>query len=621
MSAPQHWHEEAKTKELSFLIVFKKLWPFLWKHKLLVVVSFTLVLFYSLIGRSIPLLFGMTVDEVIGKKNVEILPYLALAYFVVEMARTWFSYEQSFRIQRLGNLTLFEIRQKLISHVQRLPLNYFDKNPSGRTVTRVTNDVLALGEIFSQGFAGIFVSLFEMFTIFVTMAILSWKLTGIVSLLVPVLLVVCYVLSRKIRSQFGATKRKLAMINAYVAEHITGMKVTQLFGREQKVIESFQTLSGEYKSLQLKTILYFATMWPTIEGFSIFTISMAIFFGALLQDSLGLSVGALTAYIILLQNFFRPLRIILEKYNQLQNSLSSADRVFQLLDEKKEIEIVSPDLAPTQGRLRFDNLSFAYSEGGALVLKNINLEIQPGESIAIVGRTGSGKSTMISLLQRMYEYTDGAIYIDDVELRTIGLPQLRKKIGVVQQDNFIFSGNFYTNIGLNDPNVSFEKMKWAAAESQCLEMIQRHGGFEAEIQERGANLSHGERQLLAFSRVLAFDPEVLVLDEATANIDSISESRIQTALERVIRGRTSIIIAHRLSTILKCNRIVVLDQGQIREVGSHHELLAHDGIYAKFYNSQTSEHLSEHVSEQAPEQASEQASEQAPKSLGQPKIF
>lgn len=580
--------EETKAKELSFFTVFKKLWPFLWNHKPKVIIAFSLVILYSGIGRLIPLIFGKTVDEVIANKNLDYLYILAGVYIFVELGRTVLSFFQSYQIQKLGNTTLFEVRQKLISHVQRLPLKYFDKNPSGRTVTRVTNDVLALGELFSQGVAGIMVSLIEMLSIYVTMLFLSWKLTLIISAFVPVLLIFCVYISRKIRFQFGAAKRKLSAINAFSAEHITGMKVVQLFSREARVKNEFEKLSEEYKALQIKTIRYFATLWPTIEGFSIFTISMAIFFGALLKSNLGLTVGALTAFIILLQNFFRPLRIILEKYNHLQNSMSSADRVFQLLDEKVERALGTDQNASSQGEILFKNLNFSYGESPSspLVLKNINLHIKPGESVALVGRTGSGKSTTISLLQRFYDYHDGNIYLDGQELRDLSLASLRRRIGVVQQDNFIFSGNFYTNIGLKNPEITKERMEWAAKEAQCMEMIERQGGFEAEIFERGSNLSHGERQLLAFSRVLAFDPDVLVLDEATANIDSLSEFKIQRALEKVIRGRTSVIIAHRLSTILKCDKIVVLSKGEILEIGSHQDLIKNDGPYAGFYRSQ-----------------------------------
>ena len=584
MSATQF--DEAVVKELSFYTVFKKLWPFLWNHKRRVIVAFSLVLLYSAIGRLIPLIFGKTIDEVISNKNINLLITLAAVYFAVELGRTLLSFFQSYEIQKLGNLTLFEVREKLITHVQRLPLKYFDQNPSGRTVTRVTNDVLALGELFTQGVAGIMVSLIEMLSIYVTMLFLSWKLTLIVSAFIPALLIFCVYISRKIRFQFGATKRKLSAINAFSAENITGMKVIQLYNRETRVKSQFEKLSDEYKALQIKTIRYFATLWPTIEGFSIVMITMAIFFGALLKSELGLTVGALTAFIILLQNFFRPLRIILEKYTHLQNSMSSADRVFQLLGEIPESLKGDQIINPSSGSIVFKDLNFSYAKNSPYVLKGLNLEIKPGQSVALVGRTGSGKSTTISLLQRLYEYTEGHIYLDGVELRDIALPILRKRIGVVQQDNFIFSGNFYTNIGLKDPSITKERMQWAAKEAQCLEMIERHGGFEGEVFERGTNLSHGERQLLAFSRVLAFDPDVLILDEATANIDSISEQKIQKALERVIRGRTSLIIAHRLSTILKCDQIVVISKGEILEVGSHQELIKKGGTYSAFYTSQ-----------------------------------
>lgn len=579
--------EDNVALELTFKKLFLKLWPFLWGHKTRVLVSLALIAVFVTVGRFLPFLFGYAVDRGLGGGERNVIVWVALAYFVLECVRSGLAFYQNKYVQNFGNLVLFEIREKLVRHVQHLPIQYFEKNPSGRTVTRVTNDVYALGELFSQGFAAIFVSLIEMASIFVSLTLISWQMTGIAVLILPPLLWLCHRISRKIRFQFGAAKRKLSMINAFSAESFSGIKILQLFDRTQESREFFQQLSREYKELQLSTLRLFAMLWPLIEAFNVFSLAVALFLGAYFHAHKGLSLGALSAYLLLLQGFFRPLKTILERYNQLQNSLASADRVFHLLDEVEEsnqgASIDSPRLA---GNIEFRDLSFRYSEHGPWVLKNINLRVPPGTSVALVGRTGSGKSTTIALMQKMYPLERGEILIDGITLRTLAPQELRPRVGVVQQDGFVFSGSIYSNISLHDPKITRERALWAAEQAQCHDILRKHGGLDGLVQERGSNLSAGERQLLAFARVLAFDPDVLILDEATANIDSVSERKIQTATEVVTRGRTSVIIAHRLSTILHCNLIVVLDQGEIVEMGRHEELMTLKGKYFELYSLQ-----------------------------------
>lgn len=579
--------EDNVALELTFKKLFFKLWPFLWRHKARVIISLSIVGLYVLVGRALPFLFGYAVDEGIKNKNEGIIIYVAAAYFGVECLRTVLAFMQSNYIQTFGNLVLFEIREKLISHVQRLPVTYFEKNPSGRTVTRVTNDVYALGELFSQGFAAIFVNMIEMVSIFVALAVISWQMTGVTVLILPPLLWICFVLSRKIRFQFGATKRKLSMINAFTAESLGGMKVLQLFDRTAESRTFFNLLSREYRALQISTIKLFATLWPVIEGFNLFALAVALFLGAFFHQRYGMSLGSLSAYILLLQGFFKPLKTILERYNQLQNSLASADRVFYLLEEAEEnregLDFAKPRL---EGRIQFKNLSFRYAPHSPYVLKNINLNIEPGMSVALVGRTGSGKTSTISLLQKLYEIEEGEVLVDGLSLKELAPQALRPRIGVVQQDGFVFSGTILSNITLFDPKISRERAAWAADQAQCHDLLRKHGGLDGHIQERGSNLSAGERQLLAFARVLAFDPDILILDEATANIDSVSEKQIQKATEVVTRGRTSVIIAHRLSTILHCDLIVVLDKGEIIEMGRHADLLRKRGKYHELYTLQ-----------------------------------
>ena len=425
-----------------------------------------------------------------------------------------------------------------------------------------------------------------MFSIFVSLLFISWKLTTMTILALPLLIWACRRLSFLIRIEFGAAKRKLSMINAYSAEAISGMKVLQLFHRQKAACASFDDLSSDYRRLQLNSVGLFALLWPTLEAFNLFALCSSLLLGSYFAKDLGLSVGAMSAFILLLQSFFKPFKIILERYNLLQNSLASADRVFQVLDQVEESHTGGTlSNFRAKGLIEFKGVTFQYLSPGPVILDNISVRIEAGSSVALVGRTGSGKSTMIALIQRMYDLKIGEIRIDGENIQRLSLSDLRRRIGVVQQDNFIFSGTILSNITLDDPRISRERAIWAAEQAQCLDMIRRHGGLEAVVQERGANLSVGERQLIAFARALAFDPEILILDEATANIDSVNEERIQRALQNVTKGRTSLIIAHRLSTVVNCDQILLLDKGRLVQSGPHRTLVEQPGPYRELCQS------------------------------------
>jgi ATP-binding cassette subfamily B protein len=574
------FHQEDNVAvELTFGKLFGRLWPFLARHKSKMFFGMCLVLTYAAVGRALPFLFGHAIDAGIRLHNDHVIVQMAFAYLAVECLRAMMIFVQGTFIQFLGNQVLFEIREQLLRHIQNLPLTYFDKNPSGRIMTRATTDVFALGELFSQGFASIFICFVEMGTIFVSLAFLSMKLTWLIVLVLPALILVCRRVSRKIRVEFGAAKRALSTVIAFAAEAISGMKVLQLFHRQKNACKVYDHFSFEYRDHQLRTVGLFAMLWPTIEAFNLFSLCSSLLIGSYFADSVGLSAGQLSAFVLLLQSFFKPFKTILEKYNMLQNSLASADRVFQMFDETAETSSGGTFATDTRGLIEFKDVSFQYSEKTGRVLDGINVRIEPGTSVALVGRTGSGKTTMVGLLQRLYELKHGQILLDGQDIGKIRLSDLRSRIGIVQQDNFIFSGTFLTNITLEDPSVSRERALWAAEQAQCRELLERHGGLDAPVHERGANLSVGERQLIAFARALAFDPEILVLDEATANIDSVSEEKIQKALASVSKGRTSLIIAHRLSTVLCCDQILLLDKGMLLQNGSHQQLIERAGPY------------------------------------------
>ncbi len=581
--------EDTVAKELTFGRLFRKLWPFIWQHKRAVWTALLLIGVFVCVGRTLPFLFGYAIDAGLKAQNLTVIYFVAASYLILETTRALLSFLQNRHIQRLGNTVLYEIREKLMAHVQRLPVTYFEKNPAGRTVTRVTNDVFALGELFSQGFSAIFINVVEMVSIFASLAYLSPLMTGVTLLILPPLSWICMRLSQKIRFQFGAAKRKLAMINAFTAESMGGIKVLQAFDRTAESRQFFNESSLEYRNLQLSTVKLFATLWPVIEAFNVFTIAVALMLGAYLNLNHGLSLGELGAYILLLQGFFKPIKTILERYNQLQNSLASADRVFEVLEEPQENregrDFTTPRLA---GAIDIRNLHFRYAATSPYALRGINVKIEPGMSVALVGRTGSGKTSIISLMQKLYENFEGEILIDGLSIRELAPQALRPRVGVVQQDGFVFSGTFFSNISLNDPKITRARASWALQQAQCEDVIRRHGGLDGRVFERGANLSAGERQLLAFARVLAFDPDILILDEATANIDSVSERKIQLATDAITKGRTSVIIAHRLSTILHCDLILLLEKGEIIERGRHHELLELKGRYYDLYQAATS---------------------------------
>ncbi len=577
-------HEDLVKTKITYPILFKRLWPYARKEKMLLFSAIFAVAGGAIAARLIPALIGYAIDHGVKEKDYSIFTQVAYVYLILEIFRSCFSFANVYLFQIFGNKMLFHLREDLMSHVQRLPMQFFNKTPTGRIVTRLTNDVMSLGELFTDGVISVFTHVVIIISVVIALAFISWKLTLVSLILAPFFIAASFYLSNRIRDILREQKKKLSLINAFLAENLNGIKVVQLYNRVTRNRELFSSLSTDYRDTNMRSIRSYALMQPIMNLFNAATITSALYFGGLLSTQNSIAIGSLVAFLMNIQDFIPPLREILEKYQQFQNSLTSAERIFTLMDEPKEPEselLQVPEVI--RGDIEIRNLNFQYESHLPLVLKNICLQIKAGESIALVGRTGSGKSTFISLLQRFYDAPEKSIFVDGLPLERIPRTEIRHHVGVVQQDNFIFRGTIKENIGLGDPRVTDEQIQKACEKTGYMAMLERTGrNLASPVDERGANLSVGERQLIAFARILAFNPDILILDEATANIDSESEHVIQEATKEVTKGRTSIIIAHRLSTIEQCDRIVVLNHGEIVEVGSHTELMKAQGLYYQF---------------------------------------
>jgi ATP-binding cassette subfamily B protein len=520
---------------------------------------------------------------------------------------------------------MFDLRAQIFRHLQRLHISFYDKNPVGRLVTRVTSDVDALNDMFTAGVVSIVEDIFVLLGILVIMLNMSWRLALITFAVLPLIFYATSIFRRKVRDSYRRIRVAIAKINAYLQEHITGIVVLQLFNREKKAYERFETINRTHMDAFKDAIMAHAVYYPIVEVLSAIAIACVVWFGGNEVLRNFVTLGVLVAFMQYAQRFFRPIQDLSEKYNILQAAMASSERIFKLLDTPAEI--VSPQVPKVPqgpGRIEFDHVWFAYrtlaqaaaesaSKGEKLkvsvvaandnaqavtgsvdlgkdydwVLRDVSFAIDPGETVAIVGHTGAGKTTIISLLLRFYDVQKGAIRIDGVDIRDMDLGELRRRYGVVLQDPFLFSGTVADNIRLGTRWIEDESVEDAAEQVNVADFIRSlPGGFDEEMRERGSTLSTGQKQLISFARALAHNPKVLILDEATSSVDTETEFRVRDALSRMVEGRTSIIIAHRLSTIQRANKIIVLHKGQVREIGSHQQLLAQRGIYWKLYQLQ-----------------------------------
>lgn len=501
-------------------------------------------------------------------------------------------YAQMVLMNIMGQFIMYDLRKQIFGHLQKLNVQYFDRNPVGRLITRVTTDVDALNEMFTAGFVSIFGDVFVLVGIVAVLFWMNWKLALVLFAITPFIVAVSMWFRRGARNTYRQVRARIAAINAFLQEHISGMSTVQLFNRQEEEASKFENLNARHRQANIDSIYYYAVFYPSIELIQSIGIALIIWYGGgqVLRGTL--SVGAMIAFFQYAQRFYEPISDLSEKYNILQAAMAASERIFKLLDTP--VGIRTPGIVQkvdSVGEIEFRNVWFAYS-GEQWVLKDVSFRVARGERIAIVGHTGAGKTTVTSLLLRFYEPQKGSIRINGVDIRELDPAGLRRLFAIVQQDFFLFSGTIGDNISLGDPAITPQSVVTAAKRVQADRFIDRlPGAYAATVQERGAGLSVGEKQLLSFARALAFDPPVLILDEATSSIDTETERLIQEGIEVLMAGRTSIVIAHRLSTIRSADRILVFHHGEIREEGSHDELIVSDGLYRKLYELQYKDQL------------------------------
>lgn len=575
--------------------LFGRIVSYLKPYKWWVLIAFLLVMVAAFLGPLRPKLVQVAIDRHIVNGDIPGLQWMVFLLIATLVAEGVLSLVTSYLTQWIGQKAIYDLRTKIYRHIQRQPLSFFDRTPIGRLITRTTSDVEALSDVLSAGVVTILGDLFRLAFIAYWMFALNVHLAVVTLAVMPLMIYATFLFRQKVRDQYRETRKQVARLNSFLQEHITGMSIVQLFNREREEMRRFQDINHDHRAAQIKTIFYFALFWPAVDIIASAALGAVIWFGGLRAMSGTLTLGVLVAFIQFARQFFEPIRNLSDQYNTLQSAMAGAERIFGVLDEDhalKEAE-VPVRLDQVRGHIEFRNVWFSYrakpvdGEEPDWVLRDVSFSVEPGQSLAIVGATGAGKSTIISLLLRFYDIQKGSILIDGVDVRQMRIVELRRHVGLVLQDVFLFSGSVERNITLDNPEITTDMVRASARVVGADRFIERlPNGYGQDVRERGSALSHGQRQMLSFMRALVYDPKILVLDEATSSVDTETEHAIQSALARLMEGRTSVIIAHRLSTVQHADQILVLHRGQVRERGNHQELLAMDGLYRRLYELQ-----------------------------------
>lgn len=581
----------AKTlKKAADKTLIKRLYFYIQPFVGYIVLAIVLSLAVAYLGTVRPKLTQIAVDDYIAFDNFEGLFTVILLLFGALFGEFILLMVNTYLTRWFGQNALYSLRSAVFEKIQSLHVQYFDRSPIGRLITRTTSDVEALSELLSDGVVAIIGDLFRIFFILYFMFSMNWELSLVTIAILPVLFYATFWFKERVRVSFLKVRDQISHLNSFVQEHINGMKVVQLFNREQYQHEKFQKINQKHKEAHVETIFYFSIFWPLVEVFASFAMALIVWYGGGRALMGGVSFGVLLAFIQYARQFFQPIRGLSEKFNTLQSALASSERIFEVLDTEHQIN--TPDnpsaLKDPKGHISFKNVWFRYNDEGNWILQDISFEVQPGEHLAIVGATGAGKTTIINLILRFYEIQKGSICIDGIDIRELELSELRTLFGLVLQDHSLFTGTVYENISLGNPQISLAKVKKAAEDVEASRFIKKlPGEYEYVLQKQGSALSMGQKQLICFVRALVYNPLIMVLDEATSSVDSETEALVNIASKKAMKGRTTIAIAHRLSTIQDAHTILVMHKGQIREVGTHQQLLEQEnGIYRKLYELQ-----------------------------------
>jgi ATP-binding cassette, subfamily B, multidrug efflux pump len=591
-------HEEEVLGKAYDATLMRRLLTYLRPYKAQAALALAAIIAGSVLQLAQPYLMKLAIDRYINAGDLAGIDRIAVLFCAILIGSFLLEYAQTWLLQITGQRIMYDMRLQVYRHLQAIDLQFYDRNPVGRLMTRVTTDVDVINDMFTSGVVSVFGDIFTLVGIMIVLVTMDWRLAIVAFSVLPLIVIVTQWFRRNVRESYRTVRAWVARINAFLQEHITGMSTVQLFRREERTFAKFDGINRRHRDANIESIFFYAVFYPAIEVIGAIAAGLIIWFGGrwVLQGTL--TLGSLVAFLLYSGRFFRPISDMSEKFNILQAAMASSERIFKLLDTPVRIEsrvarrdsrfaaTANSEPRTAAGHIVFDHVSFAYV-AGEYVLRDISFEVHPGERVGIVGATGAGKSTLINLLLRFYDVTEGQILVDGVDIREMQLADLRRLFSLVLQDVHLFSGTVAANIRLGDESIDDEAVKRAARAVHADQFIERlPGGYSSAVAERGATLSVGQKQLLSFARALAFNPRVLVLDEATSSVDTETELLIRDALEVLMAGRTTIAIAHRLSTIQDMDKILVLHKGQLRESGRHQDLLAQRGIYYKLYQLQ-----------------------------------